>query len=188
MTKAQKNPDIEWSRPVLVQDISEQQALNKSISADNEEMTALAERFDLLDLSNLDADLKLKRGMSGHMITVNGEFKVDVVQKCVVTLEPVPDHLSAKFEAFFTDIEPPTPIAGEVEIRDENEDPEFIRNGVIDLGELVAQYIALELDPYPRKDGVQHDLTDEDLPPEQVEKKAKTHRPFEVLKDIKKDS
>ena len=76
---------------------------------------------------------------------------------------------------------------GEVEIREESEEPEFVKGGVIDLGELVAQHIALELDPYPRRDGVHHDLTDEDLPPEEVENTKKTHRPFEVLKDLKKE-
>ena len=166
MTKPKQNPDIEWSRPVQINDISEQQAMNKSIKADKDEEKALAERFDLLELSNLEADLTLKREMAGHMIRVDGHFKVDVVQKCVVTLEPVPDHLDANFEAFFTDVKPPTPIMGEVEIREESEEPEFVQNGVIDMGELVAQYIALELDPYPRKEGAHHDLTDEDLPPE----------------------
>ncbi len=186
MTHPKKNPDIEFSRPLAIQDISEQQPLNKSIKADQEEQEALAERFDLIEMSGLTAELTLKREMAGHMVRVDGHFKVDVVQKCVVTLEPVPDSLDAKFEAFFTDIKPPTSIVDEVEMKSEIDDPEFVQDGVIDLGELVAQYIALELDPYPRKGDVHHDLTDDDLPPEQVEKKGKTHRPFEVLKDLKK--
>lgn len=188
MTKPQKDPNLEFSRPISIQDVSEQQAMHKSLAAEADEQAALVNRFDLLEMNNLKADITLKREMAGHMVRVEGKFSVDVVQKCVVTLEPVPDHLDAEFETFFTDTKPPSPITGEVEIRSDSEEPEFVANGVIDLGELVAQYIALELDPYPRKGDIHHDLTDEDLPPEQVEKKAKTHRPFEVLKDLKKET
>ncbi|HCS23533.1 MAG TPA: metal-binding protein, partial [Rhodospirillaceae bacterium] len=31
---------------------------------------------------------------------------------------------------------------------------EMVHNGMIDLGEVVAQYLSLELDPYPRAPGV----------------------------------
>lgn len=173
----------EFSRLVSFSDISEKQPMHKSITAKPEECKALAERFEILELSNLTADLTLKRRMAGHMVQVTGKFTVDVVQECVVTLDPVSDHIESEFEAFLTDIRPPVPLAGEVEVVPEKDAPEFVENGIIDTGELVAQHIALELDPYPRIEGASHDITDEEMPPDE----EKTHRPFEALAKLKKD-
>ena len=184
MTDTQKLPNPEFSRKVNLGDISEKQPLVKSFTAKPEECEKLAKRFDLIELKNLEADVTFTRKMAGRMAEVTGRFTVDVVQRCIITLDPVPDHIEAEFEAFFTDIKPPTPIAGEVEMPPEEDAPEYVAGGAIDAGEVVAQYIALELDPYPRKDGAQHDITDADMPPEE----EKTHRPFAALAQLKKDN
>ena len=173
----------EFSRLVNFSDISEKQPMQKAITAKPEECKALAKRLEILELSNLTADLTLKRRMAGHMVQVTGTFTADVVQECVVTLDPVPDHIESSFEAFLTDIRPPVPLAGEVEVVPEKDAPEFVENGLIDAGELVTQHVALELDPYPRVEGASHELTDEELPPDE----EKTHRPFEALAKLKKD-
>jgi hypothetical protein len=49
--------------------------------------------------------------------------------------------------------EPPTDI-------NEYEPPDEIVNGQIDLGALTAEFLALGLDPYPRKPGVDFDYRD----------------------------
>jgi hypothetical protein len=42
----------------------------------------------------------------------------------------------------------------------EYEPPDEIVNGKIDLGAVVAEFLALGLDPYPRKPGVDFDYKD----------------------------
>lgn len=185
MTENTENDPIvfEFSRPVHFSDVSEKQPMNKSVTAKPEECKALARRFDIVELSNLSADLVLKRRMGGSMVEVTGAFTVDVVQECIVTLAPVPDHIEAEFEAFFTDLPPAVPLSQEIEVPVDEDIPEFAEGGIIDIGELVAQHVALELDPYPRVEGASHDITDEELPPDE----EKTHRPFEALAALKKD-
>jgi hypothetical protein len=39
---------------------------------------------------------------------------------------------------------------------DESEDPEPVIDGKIDAGELVAQYLSLAIDPYPRLEGEEY--------------------------------
>ena len=67
---------------------------------------------------------------------------------------------------------------------EEKEDPEPVVNGYIDLGEVVTQFLSLALDPYPHKEGVTHDLTDEDA---DIERKTrKIENPFAKLEAMKK--
>ena len=183
--KNNSNSDYEFSRPVRMGDVSETQPMNKSIEAKPNELKALAKRFEILEVKNLVADLTLTRQMAGRMVSVKGKLSADVMQECIVTLEPLEDHLEGTFEAFFTDIKPPTPIASEVELKDEDEAPEFVKDGIIDVGEVSAQFMALEIDPYPRKEGAESDYVtaeaEDDTPVQD------THRPFEVLKNLTKD-
>ena len=125
--------------------------LERRISANAEERAALARRFDLLALDRLEAVLELKRAGSG-VVHVAGDLEADVVQACVVTLEPVPARIAERFTADFAAED--NLRAGDEEIGFEDQDPpEPIRNGHIDLGELAAEQLALALDPYPRAPG-----------------------------------
>jgi len=174
----------ELSRPFNMGDVSEKQPVEKSLTATPEELKDLAKRFEILSMEKLEADLTIRKTMGGRMVRIDGHLSADVTQECIVTLEPVKDHLDTKFQAFFTDIKPPKMTAAEIEFKNERESPEYAPNGRINLGEVVAQFAALELDPYPRKDGVHHDVTDEEQEGAETTPNPDTHRPFEVLKDM----
>lgn len=158
-----KQPEIEyeWSFPVMAEDIGTTPA-RYQIKPDADQTAALTERFDLLGLKNVTGDLTLVRER-GVVIHVTGKLSADVTQKCVATLEPVDAHVEDEFEAFFTDNTTAIPFVraraeikakqgdAEVEMVDERDAPEAIEpDGTINLGELVAQYLSLALDPYPR--------------------------------------
>jgi uncharacterized metal-binding protein YceD (DUF177 family) len=142
-------PPAEFSRSIAVDQIGPQE-IEREIVANAAERTRLAERFGLLALDRLTATLVLKRGRGG-LIQVRGRFEADVVQACVVTLEPVRSRLNENFSvAFGTG----ATAAGEVVIGLEDEDPpEELTEGRIDLGETVAQQLAVALDPYPHAPG-----------------------------------
>lgn len=148
------SPLAEFSRPIAADQIGPQETI-RGIAANATERHRLAERFGLLALDRLTATLRLRRGRAG-LIQVEGRFEADVVQACVVTLEPVPAQLAVDFAVSFgAAVSPP---GGEVIVGvDEEDPPEEMVNGRIDLGETVAQQLAVALDPYPRSAATKSD-------------------------------
>jgi uncharacterized metal-binding protein YceD (DUF177 family) len=140
----------EFSRRVRVDSISDR-ALEVKIEASAAERQGLAERFQLQRVDRLAATVTLQK-VRGEMVKATGTLSADVVQTCVLTLEPVANHVEDSFEALFA----PPHLQGsdsveEVELDIHAEDPpEPIVGGGIDIGELTAQYLSLALDPYPR--------------------------------------
>lgn len=144
----------EFSRPIDAATVSSNETV-RTIEATPAERLALAERLDLEALDGLKATLRLKRVRGGEMVRVSGAISADVVQTCVVTLDPIPNHVEESFEELFA---PPhlVPEMTEETILDFLSDdiPEPFDNGRIDLGELVAQHLSLALDPFPHAPGV----------------------------------
>jgi len=145
--EGQGSPAAEFSRQIPAEQIGVQET-TREIAASAAERAKLAERFGLLALDRLSAVLRLKRGRGGT-VHMEGRFVADVTQACVVTLEPVPAHLEQDFTATFAPHG--AAEAGEVVIAlEEDEPPEEIVDGRIDIGEAVVQQFAVALDPYPR--------------------------------------
>lgn len=162
----------EFSRPLKVEDIGNR-PLRRTVEAKEAERRRLAERFGLLALDRLSAEIELRR-QAGELVHARGRLVADVVQNCVVTLEPVPAHVEAEFACSFA--------AGQAEDAEidplAGEEVEPIEGGVIDLGELVAQQLAVSLDPYPRAPGAAW--------PEAEEAPAAPGNPFAKLEKLKK--
>jgi uncharacterized metal-binding protein YceD (DUF177 family) len=142
----------EFSRPVAVQELGP--GPNKfELSAETGERRALARRFGLLSLTRLDAWITIQPGADGQRLSLRADFRADVVQSCVVSTEPVESQIEAALDLHFA---PSDEIAREriVEIELDAEDPpEAIFDGQIDMGEVIAEHLALELDPFPRAEG-----------------------------------
>ena len=60
-------------------------------------------------------------------------------------------QISGEFESYFL----PAGAAGAARAQIEEGDAEPFENGIIDMGEAVAESVALALDPYPKKSGVE---------------------------------
>ncbi len=142
----------EFSRPVAADSIGSQ-GQRRDIVAEPAERDALARRFGLLSLDRLSATLELHRhaveivGLSGYLIA-------DAVQSCVVSLAPVPVHIESEIDVSYSAA---AAEGADVELDPLGPDaPEPLINGEIDLGETVAQQLAVALDPYPRAPGVAH--------------------------------
>lgn len=153
MLKKSDIPQPEFSRPLAIDKIP-QAGSEQHLVAKESERQALAERFGLLDLPRLEAELKVRSGHGDQIISVSGTMIADVVQQCVVTLEPLPSHIEQEIEIQFAPPELVGTGAGPSDVEEEDFEP--ILNGFIDLGELVAQNLGIALDPYPRKAGVEY--------------------------------
>jgi hypothetical protein len=118
------------------------------ITATPAEREALARRFDLLTLDRLEAEIRLQR-VAGGMVRMKGRLAADVVQACVVSLEPVASAVEQDFSILYG-----SPERGKSVMIDlETDEAEPFDGDAIDIGEAVVQQLALVLDPYPRAPG-----------------------------------
>jgi len=156
--------------------------LVETIVADEGERAALAERFDLHAIDRFEATVRLRRRERGRIIVMDGTVSADVVQTCVVTLEPVPARVEESFETRFAIGPAPPPPAELVLFLDEEEAPEPLEDDALDIGELSAQYLSLALDPYPRAPGVRFEYDEDETSPG-----APPSGPFAALARLKRD-
>lgn len=171
----------EFSHPVRVDHIPAA-GLAVDLRAKPAELAALAERFGVQSIGHLEAQVTLKALAGGAIIRVDGHFSAQVVQTCVVTLEPVAAELEEDFSLTYGAPEPEEP-GEEIELSlDEEDPPDPIVDGHIDVGEAVAEHVALALDPFPRKAGITFDAA----PAEPVEEEKKVS-PFAVLAQLRKN-
>jgi uncharacterized metal-binding protein YceD (DUF177 family) len=130
--------------------------LAQTIKAQPPELAAIAAYLELAGVKALTGEFALER-WRGKGVRVTGTVIADVVQACVVTLDPVDAHVEASFERRFL---PPEKLqteaedAGEIFVDPTAEDPPEPLGHEIDIGEILIEELALNLDPYPRKAGV----------------------------------
>ena len=126
------------------------QGLATEFEFDESEREALKRRLDLLALERLAAALRFERTDEAEgTIRVSGSIRAQLAQSCVVTLEPVPRTISEPVSVLYA-LLPEGPSAHEVEVLAEGEEAEPLPAEGIDVREIVAEHLALVLDPYPR--------------------------------------
>lgn len=193
MPKKEQLTEQEWSHFFDIDDI-DVKGSKLAISPSEEEREDLARRLGVVAVKDVEASLILT---PGHVVHVTGHVKATITQECVVTVEEFDTDITEEVEGWFTDKEKAVSFAaakrereaavsrGEVEMVDEQEDPEAVIDGVIDLGELVTQHISLAIPAYPRKDGAHYEYGDENA---QIDEKSPLRKnPFEALKDWKEN-
>lgn len=181
-------PPPELSRPFTVARISGD-GETFQFEANGDERAALARRFDLIALPSLTAEGRIIPSDHGRRARVEGIVRAEVVQSCVVTLEPVPATVEDSFVRTYTSLSRDAEHETVVDL-DSDDPPELMAEGVIDVGEAVAETLGLALDPYPRAPGAE--LTplqrDDQDTPEDVTKLAENEgeSPFRALKGLLK--
>jgi uncharacterized metal-binding protein YceD (DUF177 family) len=125
------------------------EAFRQVIAASEAERAALARRFDLVTLDRLTATVELVRHGKDRFV-LRAAFDAEFVQNCVVTLDPVGGAASEAFTLVYGSPEAEAEMSGTVE-----DDIAFepLVGTVIDVGEAVAQQVALALPPFPRIPG-----------------------------------
>lgn len=143
---------LEFSRPLIVDRVP-RKGSHEVFAAEPAECAALAIRFDLPNLYSLKAHL-VAMPWRGGGVQVKGKIEADLEQSSVISLENFRSTKKFEVERYFLS---PKILVDAVE-----DDADPIENGEIDLGELVAETLGLELDPYPRKPGEAYDDPDLD--------------------------
>jgi uncharacterized metal-binding protein YceD (DUF177 family) len=137
----------EFSRPIDAETISEAPR-HVEITADETERRKLAGRFSLKAIDRLSARVTLSR--RAGIIHADGKVDAAVVQICVVTGDPLPAEIDAPFSIRFVPDAYAAPGEEEFELSAADCDTLPLDAGRIDLGEIVAETLALALDPFPR--------------------------------------
>jgi len=118
-----------------------------TVEASPAECATLAADFKIPAIRDLVGRFEISG--STNRMTVTGTVEAVVTQVCTVSLEPFEGPVREPVEVVFTDTDQ---LAGtdaeDVEI------PDPLIGGRIDFGALTAEFLALGLDPYPRKPGI----------------------------------
>jgi uncharacterized metal-binding protein YceD (DUF177 family) len=155
------------SRPLQVSDIPEA-GLDVTVEADSKEREAFAREFRLPAVHALTATFHVTG--TPRRVHVSGRVDARVEQICVVTLDPFENEVHEDVEVDFA-ASGPTAAQGE-------DPPDEIVGGTVDLGALTAEFLALGLDPHPRKPGAGFSF-------EAAEDRAPS--PFAALEKLKRD-
>lgn len=181
-------PDMEFRLFVSTSDVPPA-GKDVAFEADERTLKALARRFGIPEVVSLSGVAKV-RPYRKVGLTVDGSFRAEVVQSCVVTLEPVRQTVEERFTQRYLPedmIEPEALEVGnerEIEIDLEAEDaPEPMAGNGVELGEAVAERLSLALDPYPRKSGAAFERS-ADEPGDARESKP---NPFAALEKLRKN-
>ncbi len=139
----QRQVVLEFSRPLIVDRVP-RKGSHEVFAAEAKELTALAKRFELVALHKLACRL-LAVPWRGGGLKVTGSVEANLDRISVVSLETFNATQKFEVERFFL------PPSASVDPVLDDADP-FV-DGIVDLGELVAETLGLELDPYPRQPG-----------------------------------
>jgi uncharacterized metal-binding protein YceD (DUF177 family) len=164
----------EFSRPVNRDRIGKA-TIGHSIAADEGERAALAKRFGLVALDRLEADYDLTDEDGG--VVARGRVRASLSQPCVASGEPVPETIDAPFSLRF--VEEGDATVEELEVDAEDQDMIGYDGLIVDMGEAVAQTMALTMEPWPRAPNADAWLKDKGVLSEE------DAGPFAALKALK---
>jgi len=166
--------DLPFSHPVSLADVPPN-GLDLKLEPGEAQRAALARHLGVVALPAFAAQLHIApEGKDGLYVT--GVLDAAVVQTCGVTLEPFEAPVHEAVDVHF--VPEGTALPPEAEDDEEYDPPDEIIGGAIDVGALSVEFLALGIDPYPRKPGAVF------APPQQD---ATAASPFAALSRLRTD-
>lgn len=168
-----------FTYPLKLEDMS-QAAHTYKLKASADELKFITEVMKVPAVKNFAADVTVKLRAKEHMADVSGKVWADVEHTSVISLENFIRHYKTEFALKFD-----TKMTAE-ELRaldfDIDEDaPDILDHGQIDLAAIAMEQLALVLDDFPRQDGEEFSFISEF-----DENETQQNNPFAVLKKLKK--
>lgn len=176
--------ETEFSRPVDVKSFGAK-GRHFKFQATEEESRALARRYSVQSVDDLNAECKIAPARKG-LFKLDASFSVTIVQSCGISLDPVEDKISGKFTLVLQQSPRQKREATEIDFSHDEEDIEILDSNLIDIGELIAQHLSLEINPYPRRqDATGEELGQKIIKEEDLLLEVEKKNPFAVLKSLK---
>jgi uncharacterized metal-binding protein YceD (DUF177 family) len=163
-------PELPFSEPVRLHQVGT--GVKRTLEPDAAARARIARALDLASLDAFTADMELAPSAGGWRL--KGRVRATLAQTCGITLEPLPLEVDAPFTVNLAEAVA-DPDAGEIVITLDDESPDLVENGQVDLGQYAVEQLALQLDPFPRKPGAEFVQPPE---PEEIS-------PFAVLKQLR---
>lgn len=116
------------------------------LEASKEERAALAKRFGIVAIERLTADVELEPVKGG--IKATGRLDAAIVQSCAISSEDLPVTVVEQLTFRFVPAAGPGRPDEEVELGADDLDEIEFTGTQFDLGEAVAQSLALAIDPF----------------------------------------
>ena len=137
-----------------------------TIRPDAELRSVLAEFNGLVAIEDFHADITVKRWQRDG-VRVSGSLVASIVQTCTVTLEPVSQTVDCDIDAVYiasgSRLEKTIQSgeAHEIIVDPEGDDtPELYEHPWLDVGDVVQEFFALGIDPWPRAPGAEFETGD----------------------------
>lgn len=172
----------DFSYPISV-DVITQKERKYSIEAGDEDRLSIAKILKVPVVNFFSANYVVKGYKKSTLIEVKGDYKANITQNCVVSLEDFDEDYSGDFRVLYDS----KGVANNIDDVEndiiELDAPEAVLNNEIDLVHVALEQLSLSLDDYPRKDNAEFrfesEFSDDDI---ELEKK----NPFEILARLKK--
>jgi hypothetical protein len=153
------------------------------IFAEDADRVRIAHWAEVQAVEAFSATVTLRKH-AANSFSFDAEFTADIVQDCVVTLEPVRSHIARHVHrelhlALHARHRSDTSIALS-QHAGEDDVPEEIDSLEYDLAAPLLEELVLAIDPYPRAPGVEFAP-----PPDPAEPESKPESPFAVLRKLK---
>ena len=168
-----------FSYPLKLEDMSP--ATQKYIlNPTGKELDYISDVLKLPAVKSFYSEINVRLNKKEHMVDVFGFVKSDVEQVSVISLEnfvkPYYSEFSLKVDTKKTAAE-----IRELDIDIDDDVPDVMENGQIDLASIAMEHLALVLDDFPRKEGEVFKFESEF-----DEETTAAANPFAVLKKLKK--
>ncbi|MDZ7823719.1 MAG: DUF177 domain-containing protein [Ahrensia sp.] len=130
------------------------------------QLTAISDQLRIRSVEHFEALLLVKKWHKDG-VRVTGSVTARLVQNCVITLTPVSEEISVEINAVYlpstSKLVKPA-IAGQADeliIDPDGEDtPEIFDLPELDIGAIAVEFVALELNPYPKADNAEAKAAD----------------------------
>ncbi len=143
-----KTNDLSLS--VAVEDISNEPRRYRVVASEADK-SALVERFGIVALETLEADIEVRSTGKPFTIWVTGKIASKLTQQCIATLGEVPEVVDEEFELMLVSQETADHFDAE-ELYTDPDAPDYdaFEGDELALGETVAQTLSVFMNPYPR--------------------------------------
>jgi len=148
----------EWRLPISWAEAAK--GIDDRFEAPAEILAVLGARLDVLALSFLAATVRSRPWCDG--LEIEGHIEARATRTCVVSLEPLEERISASFRRRVVPQGSANAPAAQAEVSidlDGDDPPDVAGPEGLDLGPMIAEELALALEPFPRAPGAafEHD-------------------------------
>jgi len=148
------------------------------LNADKDNLIYLADVLQVPAVKKVFANINLQRRHATSLIEVEGHINAILELESVISLEKFDQDYDFDFHLIYDTAATFESTKGD---NWQEETPDIVINGQIDLGNIVIEQIALQIDDYPRKPGEVFNFEAEFDP-----NSEKSNNPFDMLAKLKK--